>query len=80
MSNRQKGNPLLRHITNVAWHYDAKLKADYDMGGGACALYLSLKYHLLHPKYAEERRRWWQEETARRQPDIEETVTNLMCY
>jgi DNA excision repair protein ERCC-1 len=34
----------------VAWEY-GDILADYVLGETACALYLSIRYHLLHPKY-----------------------------
>ncbi|XP_052194348.1 DNA excision repair protein ERCC-1 [Diospyros lotus] len=50
VSHRQKGNPLLKHIRNVRWAF-ADIVCDYLLGQSACALYLSLRYHLLHPDY-----------------------------
>ncbi|XP_004302450.1 PREDICTED: DNA excision repair protein ERCC-1 [Fragaria vesca subsp. vesca] len=50
VSNRQKGNPLLKHIRNVRWEF-ADIVCDYLLGQSSCALYLSLRYHLLHPDY-----------------------------
>ncbi|GKV08958.1 hypothetical protein SLEP1_g20527 [Rubroshorea leprosula] len=50
VSNRQKGNPLLKHIRNVRWDF-ADVVCDYLLGQNSCALYLSLRYHLLHPDY-----------------------------
>ncbi|KAL3374893.1 hypothetical protein AABB24_006403 [Solanum stoloniferum] len=50
VSNRQKGNPLLKHIRNVRWTF-ADIVCDYLLGPNTCALYLSLRYHLLHPDY-----------------------------
>ncbi|XP_057789533.1 DNA excision repair protein ERCC-1-like [Salvia miltiorrhiza] len=50
VSHRQKGNPLLKHIRNVRWVF-ADVVCDYLLGQNACALYLSLRYHLLHPDY-----------------------------
>lgn len=50
VSHRQKGNPLLKHIRNVRWVF-ADVVCDYMLGQNACALYLSLRYHLLHPDY-----------------------------
>ncbi|XP_062084699.1 DNA excision repair protein ERCC-1 [Humulus lupulus] len=50
VSHRQKGNPLLKHIRNVRWAF-ADIVCDYLLGQGSCALYLSLRYHLLHPDY-----------------------------
>ncbi|KAF2307173.1 hypothetical protein GH714_025282 [Hevea brasiliensis] len=50
VSHRQKGNPLLKHIRNVRWAF-ADVVCDYLLGQNSCALYLSLRYHLLHPDY-----------------------------
>ncbi|XP_008246508.1 PREDICTED: DNA excision repair protein ERCC-1 isoform X1 [Prunus mume] len=49
-SSMQKGNPLLKHIRNVRWEF-ADIVCDYLLGQSSCALYLSLRYHLLHPDY-----------------------------
>ncbi|KAI0520543.1 hypothetical protein KFK09_008019 [Dendrobium nobile] len=50
VSHRQKGNPLLKHIRNVKWAF-ADIVCDYLLGQSSCALYISLRYHLLHPDY-----------------------------
>ncbi|GAB2228940.1 hypothetical protein Droror1_Dr00023074 [Drosera rotundifolia] len=50
VSHRQKGNPLLNHIRNVKWNF-ADIIPDYLLGQNSCALYLSLRYHLLHSDY-----------------------------
>ncbi|XP_073002239.1 DNA excision repair protein ERCC-1 [Typha latifolia] len=50
VSHRQKGNPLLKHIRNVRWVF-ADIVCDYLLGQSSCALYISLRYHLLHPDY-----------------------------
>ncbi|KAJ6063848.1 hypothetical protein N7499_012528 [Penicillium canescens] len=50
VSTRQKGNPILTHIKLLPWEY-ADIPADYVVGTTACALFLSLKYHRLHPEY-----------------------------
>jgi DNA excision repair protein ERCC-1 len=50
VSTRQKENPLLKEIRAVAWEYD-DIAADYVLGLTTCALFLSLKYHRLHPEY-----------------------------
>lgn len=50
VSHRQKGNPLLKHIRNVRWNF-ADIVSDYVLGKNSCALYISLRYHLLHPDY-----------------------------
>jgi DNA excision repair protein ERCC-1 len=51
---KQKGNPILSHIKNVPWSYHSSgtdIVADYILGKTTCALFLSLKYHKLHPDY-----------------------------
>jgi DNA excision repair protein ERCC-1 len=50
VSPRQKGNPILNHVQSVPWEY-ADIPADYVLGSTTCALFLSLKYHRLHPEY-----------------------------
>ncbi|KAK6915551.1 hypothetical protein RJ641_020668 [Dillenia turbinata] len=49
-TSASKGNPLLKHIRNVRWNF-ADIVCDYLLGQNSCALYLSLRYHLLHPDY-----------------------------
>ena len=46
---RQQGNPMLRFIKNVPIRYTDEILADFVLGSGAAALYLSLRYHLLKP-------------------------------
>lgn len=41
---------MLKHIRNVRWDF-ADIVCDYLLGQNSCALYLSLRYHLLHPDY-----------------------------
>jgi DNA excision repair protein ERCC-1 len=50
VSSRQKGNPILNHVKLIPWEY-ADIPADYVIGTTTCALFLSLKYHRLHPEY-----------------------------
>ncbi|PYH97574.1 DNA repair protein rad10 [Aspergillus ellipticus CBS 707.79] len=50
VSTRQRGNPILNHIKLLPWEY-ADIPADYVIGSTTCALFLSLKYHRLHPEY-----------------------------
>lgn len=50
VSPRQKGNPILNNVKSTAWEY-ADIPADYVLGATTCALFLSLKYHRLHPEY-----------------------------
>ncbi|XP_050942853.1 DNA excision repair protein ERCC-1-like isoform X1 [Cucumis melo] len=41
VSNRQKENPLLKHIRNVRWVF-ADVVPDYLLGQSSCALYLRI--------------------------------------
>lgn len=50
VSPRQKGNPILNSVRGVPWEY-SDIPADYVLGQTTCALFLSLKYHRLHPEY-----------------------------
>lgn len=47
---RQKGNPTLQYFRLVTWQYQ-DIIADYIIGETSGALFLSLKYHRLHPEY-----------------------------
>ncbi|KAJ1985134.1 ssDNA endonuclease and repair protein rad10 [Dimargaris verticillata] len=47
----QYGNPVLDFIRNVPWEY-GDIVPDYTVGQTSCVLFLSLKYHRLHPEYA----------------------------
>ncbi|KAG7098603.1 hypothetical protein E1B28_000527 [Marasmius oreades] len=46
----QRGNPILEHVKNVGTEY-GDIVADYQVGRTTGVLYLSLKYHRLHPEY-----------------------------
>ena len=50
VNTRQKGNPSLNYIKSLPWEY-SDIPADYVLGATTCALFLSLKYHRLHPEY-----------------------------
>ncbi|KFY71725.1 hypothetical protein V499_08099 [Pseudogymnoascus sp. VKM F-103] len=50
VSHRQKGNPMLSHLRAQPWEW-RDTPADYVLGNTTCALFLSLKYHRLHPEY-----------------------------
>lgn len=54
VSLKQKGNPLLKFVTNVPWEY-SEIVPDYVMGKTSCALFLSIRYHQLNPDYIHER-------------------------
>lgn len=51
---KQRGNPLLKSISNVPWEYE-DIIPDYQMGTTSCALFLSLRYHNLNPDYIHDR-------------------------
>ncbi|KAL9614059.1 MAG: hypothetical protein Q9167_001413 [Letrouitia subvulpina] len=50
VSPRQKGNPILNSVRSLPWEY-SDIPADFVLGVTTCALFLSLKYHRLHPEY-----------------------------
>lgn len=54
VSHRQRGNPLLKSVTQVPYEY-ADIVPDYVLGATTCALFLSLRYHNLNPNYIQER-------------------------
>ncbi|CAO1622759.1 unnamed protein product [Sympodiomycopsis kandeliae] len=54
VSNTQRGNPVLQNIKNVGWEYSS-IPCDYQMGVSTCALFLSLRYHQIHPEYIDSR-------------------------
>ncbi|KAF9215092.1 ssDNA endonuclease and repair protein rad10 [Podila verticillata] len=46
----QRGNPLLQFIRNVPYEY-GDIVPDYAVGFTSCILFLSIRYHRLHPEY-----------------------------
>lgn len=52
---KQRGNPILKSISNVAWEFDDSIIPDYVVGATAGILYLSLRYHQLNPDYIHNR-------------------------
>lgn len=42
---------MLKSIINVPWEYSDTIIPDYVMGRTTCALFLSLRYHILKPEY-----------------------------
>lgn len=52
---RQRGNPILKSVTNVQWEFDDSIIPDYVVGATAGILYLSLRYHQLNPDYIHNR-------------------------
>jgi DNA excision repair protein ERCC-1 len=55
VSNKQRGNGVLPFIRNVPLQESACLIPDYILGSTRCALFLSCKYHSLHPQYIHKR-------------------------
>ena len=51
VNKRQRENPVLRHIRNVRYEFADDVAPDYVLGDATCALYLSIKYHVLYPMY-----------------------------
>ncbi len=54
VSTKQRGNAVLNHIRNVPFNYSTMVP-DYIFSPNRCALFLSCKYHNLHPKYIHRR-------------------------
>mmetsp|Transcript_10437 Transcript_10437/g.23184 ORF Transcript_10437/g.23184 Transcript_10437/m.23184 type:complete len:401 (-) Transcript_10437:1037-2239(-) len=54
ISTRQRGNPILAHIRNVPFKFSTMVP-DYILAPTRCALFLSLRYHNLHPNYVHRR-------------------------
>jgi len=54
ISTRQRGNPIISHIRNVPFQYSTMVP-DYILAPTRCALYLSIRYHNLHPQYIHRR-------------------------
>ncbi|KAL8676302.1 MAG: hypothetical protein Q9186_007168 [Xanthomendoza sp. 1 TL-2023] len=50
VSPRQKGNPILNNVRSLPWEY-SDIPSDFVLGATTCSLFLSLKYHRLHPEY-----------------------------
>lgn len=50
----QRGNPLLKFITGVAWEYDDILP-DYEIGKTIGILFLSVRYYNTNPDYINNR-------------------------
>lgn len=50
----QKGNPLLVYLTKIPWVF-GNCVPDYQINQSCSLLFLSLKYHRLHPTYIYER-------------------------
>ncbi|CAH0481880.1 unnamed protein product [Peronospora belbahrii] len=56
VNRRQQGNPMLKAVRNVGLEFRDGMIADYVIGESTCCvLFLSVRYHLLHNNYLEER-------------------------
>eukprot|EP01105_Mastigella_eilhardi_P010142 TRINITY_DN2376_c0_g1_i1.p1 TRINITY_DN2376_c0_g1~~TRINITY_DN2376_c0_g1_i1.p1 ORF type:complete len:202 (-),score=47.25 TRINITY_DN2376_c0_g1_i1:588-1172(-) len=54
VNRSQDKNPALKHVHNVPWAY-AEIEPDFLLSTTAAALFLSLRFHMLHPQYIGER-------------------------
>lgn len=52
---KQRGNPILKSITNIPWEFNSSIIPDYVVGKAACILFLSIRYHNLKPDYINDR-------------------------
>ena len=75
---------MLKHVLNVPWVF-ANITPDFVLGRTTCALFLSVRYHLLHPNYLYARIREVGGNFDLRivlllvdSPDCVETLTNIM--
>ncbi|OAQ27757.1 hypothetical protein K457DRAFT_113740 [Linnemannia elongata AG-77] len=50
VKSSQRGNPLLQFIRNVPYEY-GEVVPDFVVGATSCVLFLSIRYHRLHPEY-----------------------------
>ncbi|ANZ77367.1 BA75_05067T0 [Komagataella pastoris] len=52
VNKSQTGNPLLKHLKTISWEFSSNIKqVDYLVNSQTFVLFLSLKYHKLHPEY-----------------------------
>ncbi|KAG7896076.1 hypothetical protein KL905_004634 [Ogataea polymorpha] len=52
INQNQTGNPLLQSLKQVAYEFNAKVKdVDYLINSHCVVVFLSLRYHKLHPEY-----------------------------
>lgn len=54
ISSRQQKNPILQHVKNVPWEL-SDIVPDFQVGLTSCVLFLSIRYHRLHPEYIHQR-------------------------
>jgi DNA excision repair protein ERCC-1 len=54
VNSNQKGNPVLNKFKAQSWTYE-EIVPDYQIGKSNGLLFLSLKYHRIHPEYIQPR-------------------------
>jgi DNA excision repair protein ERCC-1 len=54
INSRQRQNPIVALIKNVPWEY-GDIVPDFQVGLTSCVLFLSIRYHRLHPEYIHQR-------------------------
>jgi DNA excision repair protein ERCC-1 len=47
----QRQNPLIQCLANTAFAFHDGLNVDFHISQSICALFLSIRYHRLHPHY-----------------------------
>ena len=52
----QKKNPVVTHLNSTLWEV-GDICPDFEVGERSCVLFLSMRYHNLHPDYIHERLR-----------------------
>lgn len=50
-SPRQRGNPVLRLVSGVTVQFSPDVKADFELAPAVWALFISTRFHVLHPGY-----------------------------
>lgn len=55
VNTKQKGNAVLRYIREIPWKFSDTIVPDFEFSKAHCALFLSVRYHNLHPSYIHER-------------------------
>lgn len=63
---------MLRHLRNVPFQITPGLVADFVLGPKACAVFISLRYHLLYPHYLIQRIK------VKKRSDVLSTV-HMLC-
>eukprot|EP01125_Pyxidicula_operculata_P010046 TRINITY_DN3305_c0_g2_i2.p1 TRINITY_DN3305_c0_g2~~TRINITY_DN3305_c0_g2_i2.p1 ORF type:complete len:331 (+),score=40.52 TRINITY_DN3305_c0_g2_i2:61-993(+) len=59
VNERQRQNPILKHIRHVRYDFSDKIDSDYVLSAEVSALFLSIRFHLLKPQYITGRIESW---------------------